>query len=357
MAPVLNQQDKKRLQNVYYDPIQPGSFGGIQSLQRYTNVSLDKITPWLQEQDTYTLHRPLRRRFERERIIVSDIDDQWEADLVELSGISRVNQQYTFLLTVIDVLSKYAWAVPLKDKTGDSIIRAFQHIFKEGRKPQKLRTDKGTEFTNRKFQIFLKEKGIRFFTSNNETKAAVVERFNRTLKNKMWKYFTANNTRRYTDVLPQLLQSYNNTWHRSIKRPPAQVNDNNAQDVWQTLYGKLVRKTEHYKFNVGDTVRLSKLKRIFEKGYVPNWTTEVFRISKRMKGAKYKVVDLLGDEIQGTFLEPELQKVIISEDKSYKVEKVLKRRGKGRHAKVFVKWEGYPNKFNSWIPASELHDI
>ena len=357
MDPVLNQQDQKRLQDVYYDPIQPGSFGGIQSLQRYTNVPVDKITPWLQKQETYTLHRPLRRKFDRERIIVSDINDQWEAVLVDLSGISRVNQQYTFLLTVIDVLSKYAWAVPLKDKTGDSIIRAFQHIFKEGRKPRKLRTDKGTEFTNRKFQIFLKEKGIRFFTSNNETKAAVVERFNRTLKNKMWKYFTANNTRRYTDVLPQLLESYNNTWHRSIKRTPAQVNDNNAQDVWQTLYGKLVKKTEHYKFSVGDTVRLSKLKRTFEKGYLPNWTTEIFRISKRMKGPKYKVVDLLGEEIQGTFLEPELQKVIISEDKSYKVEKVLKRRGRGRNAQVFVKWEGYPNKFNSWIPASELHDI
>ena len=154
--------------------------------------------------------------------------------------------------------------------------------------------------------------------------------------------------------LSQLLESYNHTWHRSIKRTPAEVNDNNAQDVWQTLYGTLVKKKERYKFLVGDHVRLSKLKRTFEKGYLPNWTTELFRINKRMKGPKYKVVDLHGEEIQGTFLEPELQKVTVKEDQLYKVEKVLKRRGKGKRAQILVKWEGYPDKFNSWIAASDL---
>ena len=212
-------KDKAQLQEVYYNPSQPGSFGGIQALSRSTGLPAKTIRPWLQEQETYTLHKSVRRRYPRERIIVDDIDAQWEADLVDLSGISRLNQQHKFLLTVIDVLSKYAWAVPLKDKTGETIIRAFQHIIKKDhRQPRFLRTDKGTEFINQKLQKFLKDKGIRFFTSNNETKAAVIERFNRTLKNRMWKYFTANNTRRYTDVLPQLLDSYNHTWHRSIKR-------------------------------------------------------------------------------------------------------------------------------------------
>ena len=354
MVPILK-KNTTQLQDVYYNPSQPGSFGGIQALSRATGLPAKKIIPWLQEQETYTLHKSVRRRYPRDRIIVDNIDTQWESDLVDLRGISRLNQQYQFLLTVIDVLSKYAWAVPLKDKTGDSIIRAFQHIFKKDRRqPRYLRTDKGTEFVNQKFQKFLKEKGIHFFTSNNETKAAVVERFNRTLKNRMWKYFSANNTRRYIDVLPQLLESYNHTWHRSIKRTPAEVNEDNAQDVWQTLYGKLVKKKEQYKFKIGDHVRLSKLKRTFEKGYLPNWTTELFRISKRMKGPKYKVTDLQGEEIQGTFLEPELQKVTVTKDKLYRVEKVLKRRGKGKRGKVLVKWEGYPDKFNSWIAASDL---
>ena len=340
----------------YYDPSHPGSFGGIQALQRATKLPQKEIIQWLKKQDTYTLHRSARRRFQRNRIVVHDIDHQWEADLVDLKGISRVNQGYNYLLTVIDVLSKYAFAVPLKDKTGDSIINAFQRILKD-RQPKLLRTDKGTEFENKKFQSFLNNRGIHFFTSKSETKAAVVERFNRTLKNKMWRYFTARNTRRYTDVLPELLNSYNSTYHRSIKRAPTEVNALNAQEVWKTLYGSLLETKPTYKFKVGDTVRISKLKRTFEKGYLPNWTTELFRITKRIHGPRYKLVDLQGEEIEGSFLEPELQKVTVSEDTVYKIEKVLRRRGKGKRAEALVKWEGYSDKFNSWIPSTEVKHV
>lgn len=339
--------------NVYYDPLHPGSFGGIQALQRVTKLPQKEVVQWLKEQDTYTLHRSARRKFKRDRIVVNDIDQQWEADLVDLKGISRVNQGFNYLLTVIDVLSKYAFVQPLKDKTGESIIKAFQHILKE-RQPRVLRTDRGTEFENRKFQSFLKDRGIHFFTSKNETKAAIVERFNRTLKNKMWRYFTYRNTRRYTDVLQDLVDSYNNTYHRSIKRTPSEVNPFNAHEVWKTLYGKESEPTR-YKFNVGDTVRISKLKRTFEKGYLPNWTTELFRIAKQ--GRRYKLVDLQGEEIEGTFFEPELQKVTVSDDTEYKIEKVIRRRGKGKRAEAFVKWEGYSDKFNSWIPAKQLKNV
>lgn len=131
----------------------------------------------------------------------------------------------------------------------------------------------------------------------------------------------------------------------------------NAQDVWKTLYGKLMDPNRKYKFNVGDTVRISKLKKHFEKGYLPNWTQEVFHISKQMIGPKYKLKDLQGEDIEGTFLESELQKVLIDDDKTYKIEKIIKRRGQGRKAEVFVKWEGYPAKFNSWIPATEVHEL
>lgn len=354
----ITKAEKKLLKEKYYNPSQVGSLGGIQSLQRATGLPEKKVISWLQDQDVYTLHKPARRKFEREKIRVQTIDHQWEADLVELKGLSKANKDFTYILTVIDVLSKFAWVIPLKNKQGSSIVNAFENIFKNSkRRPIQIRTDKGGEFVNTIFQNFLKKEKIHFFTSNNETKAAVVERFNRTLKERMWKYFTLKNTRRYIDVLPQLVDSYNNSWHRSIKRKPIEVNEFNAHEVWNTLYGKNLVKPVSFKFKINDTVRISKLKGVFEKGYTPNWSTEIFRITKRLKGPKYKLCDLQGDPITGTFLEPELQKVPFSENKTYQIEKVLKRRGKGAQAEAFVKWVGYPNKFNSWVRSADIEGI
>src|SRR5207244_3695191 len=123
------------------------------------------------------------------------VDSQWQADLVEMQKYKRVNQGYRYLLTVIDIFSKYAWVKPLHDKTGHSITEAFSQIINESdRFPNKLQTDDGKEFKNREFQDFLKDKGIVFFTVPSDKKASVVERFNRTLKDIMWRYFTHSNS-------------------------------------------------------------------------------------------------------------------------------------------------------------------
>jgi transposase InsO family protein len=140
---------------------------------------------------------------------VYGIDHQWQADLVDLGKSASYNKGFKYLLTCIDVLSRYAWIVPLKNKTGKTLKEAFQVIFKSGRQPIRLQTDKGTEFTNRVFQKFLKENDVHFFTTyNEETKASIVERFNRTLKTKMWKYFTHRETIIYIDVLSEMVESY-----------------------------------------------------------------------------------------------------------------------------------------------------
>ena len=122
-----------------------------------------------------------------------------------MSSLARFNKGYKFLLTYTDIFSKVAWVVPLINKTGESLANGFQSILDTGRSPEKLQTDKGTEFLNRNFQNFLKEKSIHFFTTNSELKASAVERFNRTLKTFMWKYFTAKNTRVYIDILNGIL--------------------------------------------------------------------------------------------------------------------------------------------------------
>ena len=159
-------------------------------------------------------------------------------------------------------------------------MRVFQKIFKIGRRPEKLLTDIGTEFTNRPFQKFSKENDISFFTTYNDTKASIVERFNRTLKGKVWKYFKTKNTLKYIDVLQKLMHSYDHSRLRSIGIKPVDVNRDNESVVRNRLYGDESTAPMTYKFNVGNQVRLSKARRTFKKGYLLNWTEEVFAITQ-----------------------------------------------------------------------------
>ena len=353
------------LHNLYYNPESPASFGGVDAVYRAVKndgkfkLSRNKIKTWLKQQDTYTLHKPVRHRFKRNRVIVGAVDEQWEADLVIMDSLSKENSGYKYILTVIDVLSKYAWAEPLRTKSGEHIIKAFKKIFKKGRHPEKLHTDKGTEFTNRPFQKFLKDKNVLFFTTHNDTKASIVERFNRTLKGKMWKYFTAKNTLKYTNILQKLVYSYNHSRHRSIGMKPTDVNRENESAVWQKLYGHESTAPIKYKFNIGDQVRISKARRTFKKGYLPSWTEEVFTITKRIprRPPVYKIADYHDEELEGTFYEQELQDVIKKDTDFYRVENVIKSRMRGKRREYLVKWLGYSNDFNSWVPADNVKHI
>ena len=199
----------------------------------------------------------------------------------------------------------------MKNKTAHSLLEAFDSILSEGRKPEKLRTDKGIEFLNETFQQNLKKKNIHFYTAN-EPKASVVERVNQTLKSKLYRYFTAVNSLHYIDVLQDLVDSYNNTYHRSIGRAPATVSLLNVGTVGRKLYGEMnSTPPKKFKFRVGDHVRLSLLKPLFKKGYKMSWTEEIFQITHQLSRTPvvYTVQDLLERPIEGTFCEEELQKV------------------------------------------------
>ncbi len=347
------------LNRIYYDPKHPAGFGSVQDLYKLVKnekpllkVTIPKIKEWLRRQDTYTLHKPVRRKFPRNKIMVFGMDSQFESDLVDMSSVAHLNRGYKFLLTCIDVLSKYAWVVPLKNKKGESLVKAFELILKEGRVPVQLFTDSGTEFKNKLFQKLLRQKGIHHFTSRNETKCPTVERFNRTLKTKMYKYFTSKNTSKYIDVLPSLVEAYNNTKHRTIGQTPSSVTVFNQMKVKQKIYGSGKQNKTQFKFKLGDKVRISKMKMTFEKGYRPNWTDEIFLISQRLNRIQpvYRIKDLLGEKLQGTFYESELQKVEKDDNDLFIIDKILKRRRK-RNGKTeyFVSWKGYPEKFNSWV--------
>lgn len=285
------------------------------------------------------------KHFRKRKVVVNGIDEIWAADLVDMQAFAKFNNGIKYLLTVIDVFSKYGWIVPLKSKTGVEVARAFNKIFKE-RKPEKLWVDKGKEFYNKYVRVLR----VELYSTENEEKSCVVERWNRTMKEKMFKYFSANSTRKYINVIDEMVNDYNSTRHSSIKMTPVAASDKkNESAVWMNLYGSEPAQKINFKFKVGDKVRITKKKSIFEKGYTPRWTEEVFTVSQvqYIDPPTYKITDNNGEEIQGTFYEQELQK---TSQEVFRIEKVICKRG----SKSLVKWLGYPETFNSWVDIKSL---
>ena len=286
-------------------------------------------------------------------------------DLVEVQQLAKSNRGYRYILTCIDVFSKFAWARPLKDKKGPTVRDALEEIFEEGRQPTQLQSDKGKEFLNKNVGKLLKDRNIHFFTTQNpDTKAAIVERFNRTLKGRLFRYFTGANNSEYRRILQPVVDSYNRSYHRSIKRAPASVNKDNESAVWKTLYGKWAfrrRRKDKKKTSLlqpGDLVRISVEKLPFRKGYLPQWSEELFVVTKRIDKRKeptYVLKDFNDEEIEGTFYGREIQKVTKDKDSLFKVERVVRKRKRGGNVEYFVKWLGWPDKFNSWVV--DLRDI
>lgn len=271
------------------------------------------VDNWLKAQPTHTLHKPRRIHFSRNKYNLGNIGDFWQADLMDMQGLSRKNKGFKYILAVIDCFSKYAWCIPIKKKTPDNIIQAFKSIFaKCSYKPYNIHTDKGREFVNKPFQEFLAKNGVTFFRASDPvTKAAICERYIRTMKMLIYKYFTYTRSQKYCDVLESLVTVYNNRYHRSIGMSPAAVNENNVLQVWEKLHKSCVKKKPTLKR--GDFVRLAKTKEVFDKGYKPTWTEEIFTVNKVIPHTHpvYKIQDLEGYDISGVFYEPELQKVLL----------------------------------------------
>lgn len=296
------------------------------------------------------LHKPVISHFRKRHVVVGGVDKIWAADLIDMQGYAEFNDGVRYLLTVIDVFSKFGWIVPIQKKTGKCVAEGFKQIFKE-RTCDKLElkcwVDNGLEFYNKD----VKNLGVELYSTNNEEKSCVVERWNRTMKEKMFKYFTANNTYRYVDVLDEMVSNYNNTRHSSTKMTPVEASQKkNEKIVWMNLYGHLKPFPQRKpKFKLNDKVRITKKKTIFDKSYIPRWTTEVFSISQIQftDPITYKITDYNNEEIVGTFYEQELQK---TNQEIYRIEKVIKRKG----TKSLVKWLGYPDSFNSWVDNKKL---
>ena len=182
------------------------------------------------------------------------------------------------MLCVIDLFSKYAWVIPLKDKKGVTITNAFQKISKQfDRKPNKIWVDEESEFYNNTFKKWLKDNHISMYSTHNEGKSVVAERFIRTLKNKICKQMTTISKNVYYDVLNDIVDEYNNTYHKTIKMKPIDVKNDSFAEYNEESNEKDSR------FKVGHHVRISKHKNIFAKGYTPNRSEEIFVVKKNKK--------------------------------------------------------------------------
>jgi len=356
-----SEQIHRRLVELYLSPSKPSSLGGVDRLWRAAkteipNLKKSDVKRFLEGQYAYTRLRPSRKKFKRRKVIAVDIGDVYQMDLVDLQKFAEFNDGFKHLLTVIDCFTRYGFAIPLKSKKPGEIIEALSTIFKDYGLPTKVFTDKGTEFLNKDVKSFLKELSVQQWYSQNPGKAVQVERFNRTLKERLWVHMTDKNYYRYIDVLNDVLKGYNDTVHSSTGFAPSAITND---DVITILDNMMPEKTKRRtaRFEAGDKVRVATNKLTFEKGYESKYSEKLFEIVKiRISHGKilYQIKDLAGRVEPGWFYEEELSKVVIDEHEVHRISKIIRQRTVKGKLQYLVHWVGYPSAFDSWEFVDQL---
>lgn len=347
----------------YTIPSLPASYSGINKLYDYfkKQIPTKDIKRKLSVLDSYTLHGVARnpRKYNSYRII--KLRQQIQIDLIDISKFASANDDVHFLFNSIDMFSKYAFAEGMKSKSAKNTLQAMQNMvnFYSPRKIDEVLFDEGKEFNNKLVREFLVANNIKFRNPYSELKCAGVERFNRTIETKIYKYMTQNDTDRYIDALPELLWSYNHTSHRTIQMTPAEAEKKKnhlwVRDKLMTYYTR--GKKRKPKLNVGDIVRIRKLKGKFDRGYKPIYRTELYIITDvniRMPIPMYLVKSMrTNQKVLGGFYESQLTKVLFSNE-DYKIDRILKTRFRGGNKQALVQWEGLHKNYNSWINMPEM---
>jgi len=383
----LNQLDQA-LASVYYNYGEEGALNNtprhllrlarnkIKDKRLLTQLNMARIRLFLTRQSSYTVHRRMSKRaFPRRRIRLTARAIRADADLVELGDLAPWNSGYRFILVVIDAFTKYVWATPTKSKHMKNIAKALSDIFdSSGQPPQVLYTDAGTEFTGAAVQTVLKDNHVTHRICGGEAyHCPFVERVNRTLKEKMFQAMTAMHTRRWIDLLPRVVSTYNKTIHSTIGMRPGEATDDKTLTIWENTYKKERQGKQHrspkYAYKVGDYVRILKEQTAFSRGFLPRFTWEIFQIAKQLNDRRalaadgapaYLLKDMSGTLIENAvFYERELSRVDPSLVKGrraiFPVHKILgRRKTKAGIPEIKVWWQGWPEKAAEWIPASQL---
>lgn len=330
MAVLTKKLIDNELRYLYYNKKSPVSFSGKSSvykelLKRLRNKNVKftakELTPlvdeWFKNQSAYTLHKPVKKKIARTPVIVKGVNEQLQMDLVDMQSLSKENRGHRFIITILDAFSRKAWAFPLKNKEGNSVRLVLEKFLKSLDKlPRLIQSDKGQEFKNKLVQSLFEKNNIHFFTTHNqETKAQLVERFNRSLQENMYRMFTAKGHQNWVDHLQDLVNNYNNRFHSTIGMKPNDVTKDNEVEIIARMTCRRKKREEKMKrravipYKPGSFVLISTESRQFKKGYMPGWSKEVFVINrlKNTKPLTYELIDMDGTVIEGSFLHPELQ--------------------------------------------------
>jgi len=348
----------------YLTPGHPTAFANIQQVYNFYRgkVKLSQLKNILYGIESYTLHKEFHK--EPRNITYKHFKRyQFQLDLVDISQFATKNNGTKYLLTCIDIFTRYAFVRPLVDKSAKNVLDAFKSILVESvQKPIMLVMDKGTEFSNKLFQKFCSDEKIKFLNPQASIHAAFVERFNRTLQMLIYKFMTENETNRYIDVLQQLVESYNRRKHRMIGMSPYQAEQNlNGEDLQikltqQKQLEKIKRKKP--KYEIGSYVRIAKQKGKFSRGYDEQTSQEIFKIKSINTSKPIPLYNLTTynnkDDISGGFYDFELVPV---KTETYRIEKVLKKRKQNGKIQLYVKWKGFGSEYNSWIDGENVEQV
>ena len=357
---------KRTIYNNYLKPSHPTAFSGIGNIKRfYKNAySTADIRKTLSNVDSYTLHREYKRPHITNPFFVYSPREQIQMDLIDMQQMSKYNDGVTFILAVIDCFTKKAWIKLLKTKSADSSLTAIKQLVKAIRpKIKTILFDAGTEFKNKKVHAYLKKEDIKIIHPASEKKAAIVERFNRSLQDLIYRHCTENETNRYVDVIEELMTAYNNRGHRTLQylTPNEAEMSENADKTLSALnihYTKAVAQRKKAEYKVGDSVRIKNLDGKMARGYQERWNQEYFKIIEvfeRMPIPMYQLQSQNNNEIiKGKFYSNELQPV---NGEVFKIDYVVRSRVRNGRKEDLVKWKAFDDSHNSWEPVSRIKDL
>lgn len=354
------------IRTIYKTPGHPVAFSAPGAIYKFFNgaVSLDFITNALESIESYTLHREFKQPAIYNPYFAYERRNQFQADLIDITNLKHKNNQITFLLVIIDVFTRKLWVMPLKRKTAAETCRGLEswinHLQSENDKPSHILTDNGKEFVNRCVKNLFVRYDISHHLSKNINKAAIAERVNKSLQILIYKYLTENSTLRYIDVLPHLVQTYNNRQHRTLnKYSPNEaddpINEVKIRSIHFARYQKIVKKKRNAKqtFKVGDRVRIKSYVTGLSsrrRAYAKQFNEELFiihKINKRMPVIMYEIQSMMNDEIiEGGFYANELVHV---RGNIFKIDRVLKTVGKGNAKKYLVRWKNLSPRWDKWV--------
>jgi hypothetical protein len=310
-------QKELLLQKLYYNLQYPSAFGTPKTLfeevkKNGTSIRLWFIKKWLKRQPAYYLHKQRRLQFPRRKTMVPKIEFQYQADLIILLNLAKYNDKCKYILTCIDCFSRFGFAEAIKTKRPKDVLPALRKILKN-KNITLMQTDRGGEFYSKEVRAFFESKGIHHFSTTSTNKASICERFNKSLLSILYRYFSGMNTLRYVDILPQLVSSYNNRFHRSIQMAPSKVNQKNQKTVYKTLYdnNSKLKNTFKSQFKIGDTVIVAKERKTFQKGYLPLWGKVIHSVADVYKTnpPTYKLMNKEKEILPGIYYKEEIQHV------------------------------------------------